>query len=76
LQWLHAIHREIASLAVHPERCGLARESPQFAFDVRESLFGMGRRATHRILFRIVGNVVEVLLVRHVAQEQIRPGDV
>jgi hypothetical protein len=53
----------------------LARELRKFAFDLRESLFGVRRRPTHRVLFRIVVDVVEILAVRHVAQDDIELED-
>ena len=75
LRWLREIHEHIGTLGDGPERRSLARESSRFAFEVRESRFGVGRRVTHRVLFRIAGDVVEVLAVRHVAQRPLRRGE-
>jgi plasmid stabilization system protein ParE len=71
LHWLQQIHARIASLREDPERCQLAHEAPRFPFELRELLFGVGRRSSHRILFRVVGETVEVLAVRHAAQADV-----
>lgn len=74
-RWLHGFQEAIASLARDPDRCSIARESLQFAFEIRELLYGSGRRKTHRALFRIVANRVEVMAIRHVAQRDLTPDD-
>jgi hypothetical protein len=53
----------------------LAPESGDFDFELRQINYGSGKRPTHRALFRIVGNTVEVLSIRHLAQRALRPGD-
>ena len=53
-RWTDGVRRAIASLANNPDRCGLAHESDQFGFETRELLYGLGRKKTHRILFRIL----------------------
>jgi plasmid stabilization system protein ParE len=75
LRWLEQIHARIATLALDPDRCPLAHESSQFPFELRQLLFGIGRRFTHRVLFRIVGETVEVLAVRHVARTDLEPDE-
>ncbi len=75
LRWLERIHQQIATLAENPDRCSFAHESPRFSFQLRELLFGTSRRPTHRILFRIVGDAVEVLAVRHASRADFDPID-
>lgn len=75
LRWLDEIHLAITTLSDRAERRPLARESSKFPYDVHELSFGTGRRRTHRILYRIVGKRVEIMAVRHSAQDQVEPGD-
>lgn len=76
LKWHDGVSTAIQSLKHNPERCGLAHESDAFPFDLRELLYGSGRRKTHRVLFRIVGNLVEVLVIRHHSQQDVTPDDI
>jgi plasmid stabilization system protein ParE len=71
--WLEGLLAKLASLSQFPERCPLARESEDFGEAIRELHYGSGRRTTHRALFRILGDVVEVMTVRHVAQDDVSP---
>ncbi|MCH8828422.1 MAG: type II toxin-antitoxin system RelE/ParE family toxin [Planctomycetes bacterium] len=75
-RWSAGVSSAIESLRNNPDRCALAHETDQFEFEVRELLYGSGRKKTHRILFRIVEDTVEVLAVRHVAQEEFRSDDI
>ncbi|GAB4157581.1 MAG: hypothetical protein Tsb009_34680 [Planctomycetaceae bacterium] len=68
-QWRLGMEAAIKSLAENPERCSLIPELEGSELEIRELLYGIGRRKTHRILFRIVEQTVEVLAVRHVAQD-------
>jgi plasmid stabilization system protein ParE len=74
-RWLRGFQDAIASLERNPDRCSVAQESEHFAFELRELLYGSGRRKTHRALFRISGGEVEVVAIRHTAQRQLRPDD-
>jgi hypothetical protein len=67
-QWLNGIAKAIDSLAVNPERFGLAHENDVLPVGLREMLFGVGRRKTHRVLFVIRENRVVIHQIRHVAQ--------
>lgn len=67
-QWYGSILQAIATLRSMPERCPLASESAEIQIPIHQLLFGIGRgRATHRILFRIAGDIVVILRVLHVA---------
>ena len=73
---LHAgILAAVRSLATNPERCPLADEAADLGVDLRELLYGR-RRNVYRILFTVEGQAVNVLRVRHAAQDRLGPGDV
>jgi plasmid stabilization system protein ParE len=74
-RWLRGFQDAMASLERNPERCPIDHESEPFPFELRELLYGSGRRKTHRALFRISGEQVEVVAIRHVAQRDLRPDD-
>ena len=52
-RWHEGIFESIDSLSTDPERHPLSHETDDFDFDLREVYYGVGRRKTHRILFRI-----------------------
>lgn len=76
LRWYSKIRKAIDTLEEHPQRCGIAAESPDFPYKLRELHFGLHSRPTHRVLFTIAGTTVVVLTVRHVAQRAVKPEDV
>ena len=71
--WLDGFLDLLQDLQFDPERHSLARESHRFSLDVHEVYYGSGRKRTHRVLFKILGQVVHVLTVRHLAQKDIDP---
>lgn len=74
-RWYSKIRAKIETLAQHPQRCGLAAESQDFHYELRELHFGVGSKPTHRVLFTIAATTVVVLTVRHVAQSAVQPRD-
>ncbi|HEY2762041.1 MAG TPA: type II toxin-antitoxin system RelE/ParE family toxin, partial [Pirellulales bacterium] len=74
-RWYQGIRNAIAGLRESPTRYVIAPERPRFSYEIRELHFGLSARATHRVLFTIVGQTVVVLTVRHAAQREIVPGD-
>ena len=73
---LHAgLLAAIRTLANNPDRCPLADEAADLGLDLRELLYGR-RRNVYRVLFTIEGQTVNVLRVRHAAQDRLTPGDV
>jgi plasmid stabilization system protein ParE len=68
-RWIVDIHRRISTIGADPLRYPVIRESVCFPFELREMLFSIGRRPTHRVVFRINGMVVEIFHVKHVSQE-------
>ena len=74
-RWYAGIHAAIQSLRSMPERHSLSAESDLVAQGIRQLLVGLGRRATHRIVFAIDGNTVVVLRVRHTSQDALSRDD-
>ena len=68
-KWYLEIYQAFGSLKQMPKRCALAPEHDLLEQKVRQLLFGVGRRFTHRIIFTIDGDDVIVLRVRHSAQD-------
>ena len=75
-RWHRAFSQAIRSLSARPTRCGLAQENRRWPFEVRQLVFGLGRRPTHRALFRIVGDQVVILRTRHLAQAELDVDDI
>jgi plasmid stabilization system protein ParE len=73
--WYDGFIAALEMLEENPELGGLAPESDQFDFELRELCYGSGKRLTHRALYRIVGTTVEVLSIRHHAQRPVKPSD-
>lgn len=74
-RWYQRFVEAIASLKEHSQRCGLAREDSQFAFELRQLTFALAGRPTHRAVFTIQGEAVVVLTIRHLAQAEQTPQD-
>ena len=75
-RWYAGLASAIADLSDNPQRHGQSRETDRFAYEIRDLLFGLGRRPTHRAVFTIRGEEVVVLTVRHVAQQDLSPDDI
>lgn len=75
-RWYAGLAKAIAELAENPERHGKSRESEQFDYELRDLLFGLGRRPSHRAVFAIRNDVVVVLTIRHRAQKDLSPEDI
>lgn len=74
-RWYSGVYQAIRSLEKMPERCSFATERKLLELDIRQLLFGTGRRATHRIVFTIADEKVVVLRVRHAAQGVLSPDE-
>lgn len=74
-RWYSGIVRRIRTLSRNPERCPLADEAGTLGFDLHVLLSGRGRHV-YRILFTIDGSTVNVLRVRHAAQDWLTENDV
>jgi plasmid stabilization system protein ParE len=75
-RWYAGLAKAIADLSENPDKHSQSRERDRFAYEIRDLLFGLGRRPTHRAVFTIRGEEVVVLTVRHVAQQDLSPDDV
>lgn len=74
-RWLRGIERKISTLSSGAARHGLAPENDAFSIEVRQTLFGLGRHPTHRILFTIRDDSIYVFAVRHVAEDAVQSDD-
>jgi plasmid stabilization system protein ParE len=74
-RWYAGFAAAIRSLAQDPERCPRAQESESLRYELRQLHYGLGRRPTHRAVFTIRKRTVLILRVRHLAQDEISPGD-
>ena len=52
-----------------------AAENPQFKYDLREKLVGLGNQRGYRVLFTIREQTVYVLAIHRAAQDTIHPDD-
>jgi len=68
-EWYNSIFPAIDSLRQMPRRCTFAREQETFSGELRQLLFGIGRKTTHRIVFTIEDQTVLVLAVLHQRQQ-------
>ena len=75
IRWYNGFLDALESLRENPERCSLATENVLVAHEVRQLLFGTGRKPTHRALFIIRPDMVFVLSIWHVAQSPLELDD-
>lgn len=73
-RWVAALLRVIGTLENHPLRCGIADESADIGTEIRQLLFGK-RHGKYRVLFQIDGRTVDILRVRHGAQDRVASDD-
>lgn len=74
-RWQRGIEKAILGLSKNAQLHALAPENSTFPIEVRQLLFGLGRRPTHRVLFTIRPEAIYVFELRHVAQGTIGPDD-
>ncbi|QDU57866.1 type II toxin-antitoxin system RelE/ParE family toxin [Aeoliella mucimassa] len=70
-RWYLEIFERIASLKESATRYPAIQEEGLRELGLRQLLFGIGRRPTHRIILAINDQQVTVLRVRHVAQQDL-----
>lgn len=68
-RWFRGILDAARSLRTNPERCAVAVESDLLPQGIRQLLYGLGARPTHRLVYTIDGSKVVVLRVRHASQD-------
>ena len=74
-KWLEGFEAALRLLSENPERWPLAQENENVPLEIREMLFGIGRRKTHRAVFRIREDRVVVHAIRHLAQDALSAKD-
>lgn len=65
-RWVRSIRAKVATLKDSPERCPVDEDSEAFGVEVRVLMYG--RQSRYRVLFRIQGDAVHVLAIRHSAR--------
>jgi plasmid stabilization system protein ParE len=75
IRWRRGLLSIIEKLETSPALYPAADEATDLGLELRELLYGR-RRTTYRILFTINGQTVNVLRVRHAAQDRLKPDDV
>jgi plasmid stabilization system protein ParE len=74
-RWYKQFKKAIDSLSDNPFLRPVSKESATFPFEIRDLPFGLGSRPTHRAIFTIKGEEIQVLTIRHVAQPDLRKRD-
>jgi plasmid stabilization system protein ParE len=69
--WYDEFLKVALTLENNPDRFPHAAENDRFPYKVRQLTFGIGRKATHRLVYVIRPNKVIILRVRHLAQQEI-----
>jgi plasmid stabilization system protein ParE len=73
-RWRDSLLAAVDSLGENPERWPLATEPELAELGIRELHHGK-RRRIHRVFYHIGSDSVEILRVRHAAQDSLSPGD-
>ena len=73
-RWSTEIIKRIRTLAYQPERFPLDDQAVDLDFELRVMLHG-NKRHVYRILFTIDGQTVNVLRIRHAAQDSLTDND-
>lgn len=73
-RWFTQLMARLDTLEQYPTRCALAPESEELGQEIRELLLGR-RRYKYRLLFRIVGNTVQILRVWHSSRDSVTRDD-
>lgn len=75
--WHAGLLDALDSLETDPNRCPLADEAADLGIELRELLYRRRRTQTvYRILFTITGDTVNIIRVRHAAQDRLTDTDV
>lgn len=67
-RWYVGIYAAMKSLSSMPARCALAPEAAELDLPVRNLLYGLSSKLTHRVLFSIDGDDVVIYRVLHMSQ--------
>lgn len=74
-RWLEGVYAAMFSLRDQPERCSYATERDLREEGVRQLLYGVGRRVTHRIVFSIDREKVVIYRILSVSQDAVEADD-
>ena len=74
-QWFDLVFKHIDGLSVMPESYPFASENHKPPYELREMHVGLSGKTTHRVLFRIQSDTIEVLAIRHVASDSVQSDD-
>ncbi len=74
-RWRAGLLRIVENLETDPNRYPAADEAADLGVDLRQLLYGR-RRNVHRVLFTIEGQTVNILRIRHAAQDQLASDDI
>ena len=74
-RWRTGLLRIVENLETDPNRYPAADEAADLGVDLRELMYRQ-RRNVYRVLFTIDGQMVNVLRIRHAAQDRLTPEDV
>ncbi|MCG8587494.1 MAG: type II toxin-antitoxin system RelE/ParE family toxin, partial [Pirellulales bacterium] len=75
IDWLEGFRNALKTLAENPQHHALAPEDHKFEFSVRQLLYGVGKKPTHRAVFRVRGDKVVVYTIRHLHQQELASDD-
>jgi plasmid stabilization system protein ParE len=75
-RWFEGISNAILSLPQDADSHPEALEESVLNLGLREMHFGLGGRASHRVVFAIVGQTVTVYRVRHAAQRPLNEHEI
>ena len=73
--WHTGLMNALDSLEANPDRCPLAEEVGELGVELRELLYRR-RRTVYRVVFTITGTTVNVIRVRHAAQDRLTDADI
>jgi plasmid stabilization system protein ParE len=71
VRWYAGIRKVIVALRSTADRHPQAPESDLHPSGLRQVLFGLGSRATHRIVYTVDDDLVSVVRVRHASQDAL-----
>lgn len=75
LAWYDDAIDSLNALAEFAESHSLSVENEDFSFEIRDCLFGLGKRKSYRGIFTIDSDVVRVLTVRRSSERPFRPDE-
>ncbi|MEO1496920.1 MAG: type II toxin-antitoxin system RelE/ParE family toxin [Planctomycetota bacterium] len=70
-KWCDAVESAVIELESHPERFTRATEHDRLGSELRQLNFGVGRRLSHRMVYRIRESGVVIYAIRHLAQRML-----